>query len=114
MGGMYTLKAAATGRFDRVAAFYGMIRVPETWIGADQGEPLAALAERGDTEVMAVVGTADVWTPADQVDELRAIGVHVLSYDGADHGFVHDATRAAHRADDAADAWDQVLTFLRG
>ncbi|MEY2463517.1 MAG: carboxymethylenebutenolidase, partial [Acidimicrobiaceae bacterium] len=31
MGGMYALKAAATGRFDRVAAFYGMIRVPAAW-----------------------------------------------------------------------------------
>ena len=28
MGGMYTLKAAATQRFDRHCSFYGMIRVP--------------------------------------------------------------------------------------
>ena len=33
MGGMYTMKAAATGRFDRAAPFYGMIRVPEAWRG---------------------------------------------------------------------------------
>ena len=31
MGGMYTMKAVATGRFDRAAPFYGMIRVPDAW-----------------------------------------------------------------------------------
>src|SRR4051794_30092111 len=31
MGGMVSLKAAATGRFDRAVAFYGMIRLPEEW-----------------------------------------------------------------------------------
>ena len=33
MGGMQALKAAATGRFDRAVAFYGMIRVPDGWQG---------------------------------------------------------------------------------
>jgi len=36
----------------------------------------------------------------------------VVSYEGAEHGFVHDASRPAHRADDAADAWRQVVSFL--
>ncbi|HEX3669963.1 MAG TPA: dienelactone hydrolase family protein, partial [Acidimicrobiia bacterium] len=31
MGGMYALKAAATGVFARAVVFYGMIRVPEDW-----------------------------------------------------------------------------------
>ena len=30
----------------------------------------------------------------------------------ADHGFVHDPDRPAHRAADAADAWNRVLEFL--
>lgn len=114
MGGMYALKAAATGRFDRIAAFYGMIRVPEAWQGPGQGEPLAALDARGSTEVMAVVGSVDPYTPTDHVQELRDRGVDVVHYEGADHGFVHDPTRPSHRADDAADAWDRVLTFLAG
>lgn len=114
MGGMYALKSSATGRFDRVVAFYGMIHVPEAWAGPGNGEPLDALARRGDTSVMAVVGTEDHWTPADQIQELRDAGVEVLAYEGADHGFVHDATRPAHRADDAADAWDRALAFLDG
>lgn len=114
MGGMYAMKASASGRFDRIAAFYGMIRVPEAWQGPGHGEPLAALAERGGTEVMAIVGTADEWTPAEQVAELEAAGVAVVRYDGADHGFVHDPSRPVHRPDDAADAWERVLGFLAG
>ena len=35
MGGMQVLKAAATGRFDRAVAFYGMIRVPDGWVGPE-------------------------------------------------------------------------------
>lgn len=112
MGGMYALKATATRRFDRVAAFYGMIHVPDEWKGPGQGEPLEALAARGTTAVMAVVGTVDPYTPADDVQALRAAGVEVVVYEGADHGFVHDPGRPTHRADDAADAWDRVLRFL--
>ncbi|MFZ4519210.1 MAG: dienelactone hydrolase family protein [Microthrixaceae bacterium] len=114
MGGMYALKASATGRFDRVAGFYGMVHVPEDWQGAGQGEPLDALARRGDTGVMAVVGTADHWTPPEHLAELEAAGVTVVRYEGADHGFVHDPSRPVHRPDDAADAWDRVLAFLDG
>jgi carboxymethylenebutenolidase len=112
MGGMYALKSAAVGRFDRVAGFYGMIRVPEAWSGPGQGQPLDAVAARGATEVMAIVGTVDAWTPPDDVDALEALGATVVRYEGADHGFVHDPDRPAHRPDDAADAWGRVLSFL--
>jgi carboxymethylenebutenolidase len=36
----------------------------------------------------------------------------VVVYPGAEHGFVHDPERAAHRPDDAADAWRRALAFL--
>lgn len=114
MGGMYAYKASAAGRFDRIAAFYGMVHVPDAWRGTNQGEPLAALGARGDTEVMAIVGSDDGYTPLDHLTELRDAGVEVVEYAGADHGFVHDASRATHRRDDARDAWDRVLTFLAG
>lgn len=114
MGGMYALKASATGRFDRIGAFYGMITVPEDWSGPGQGQPLEALDHRGDTQVLAVVGTADAWTPADAVDRLEAAGVEVIRYEGADHGFVHDPSRPTHRPDDAADAWGRVIEFMEG
>ena len=114
MGGMYALKASGVGRFDRVVGFYGMIRVPEDWSGPGQGQPLDAIATRGDCQVMAVVGTVDVWTPPADVDALEAAGATVVRYEGADHGFVHDPSRPSHRPDDAADAWDRALAFLGG
>src|SRR4051812_41197598 len=40
MGGMYALKSADSGAFDRVVSFYGMIRVPERFNGAGHREPL--------------------------------------------------------------------------
>jgi carboxymethylenebutenolidase len=91
-----------------------MIRVPEAWSGPGQGQPLDAVAARGDTEVMEIVGTIDQWTPPEDVDALEALGATVVRYEGADHGFVHDPDRPVHRHDDAADAWSRVLAFLAG
>ena len=115
MGGMYALKAAATGRFDRAVAFYGMIRVPEGWRGPDLREPLETVGEACPT--LAIFGGVDAWTPAGDIDALRAAWAdrsdcEVVVYPEADHGFVHDADRPAHRAADAADAWSRVLAFL--
>jgi carboxymethylenebutenolidase len=115
MGGMYALKAAATNRFDKVAAFYGMIRVPEQWRGTGHREPLDGLADRAVAErVLAIIGTADIWTPPGDVDALEATGATVVRYEDAEHGFVHDPGRDAHRAEDAADAWRRVVTWLGG
>ena len=61
---------------------------------------------------MAIVGTVDQWTPPEDVEAAEAAGVTVVRYEGADHGFVHDDSRPAHRADDAADAWQQAIAFL--
>ena len=113
MGGMYTLKASATDRFDRAAAFYGMARVPEQWRSPTQGEPLGALASPGRCPTLAIVGTADPWVPPADVDALEAAGVEVVRYEGADHGFVHDPARPAHRPADAADAWRRVTGARR-
>ena len=118
MGGMYALKASGTGRFDRAVAFYGMIRVPDRFRGPGHTEPLEWLARRpegadGRCRVLAIVGGRDQWTPPADVDALRALSdVEVVRYDEADHGFVHDPARPAHRADDAADAWRRVADFL--
>lgn len=124
MGGMYALKAASTGAFSRVCAFYGHIRVPEAWRGSGQSEPLDLLgavrtASSGGeqwttatTRVMAVIGGQDPATPPDDVAALRAAGVDVQLYPDAGHGFVHDPSRPAHRPADAADAWGKALAFL--
>ena len=120
MGGMYTLKAAgnvgsATPRFERAVAFYGMIRVPDRWRGPGHGEPLDALRGPEACPVLAIIGDRDVWTPADDVAALDALpNVTVVRYPGAEHGFVHDPDRPAHRPADAADAWRRAVAFLNG
>jgi carboxymethylenebutenolidase len=115
LGGMYALKAAATGRFDRAVAFYGMIRVPDDWRSGDLREPLETAGDVCPT--LAIFGTADPYTPAADIEALRDAwkdrpDCEVVVYADAEHGFVHDADRPAHRADDAADAWSRVLSFL--
>jgi carboxymethylenebutenolidase len=115
MGGMYALKAAATGRFERAVAFYGMIRVPENWRGPDLREPLETAADVCPT--LAIFGSADTFTPPADIDALRAAWAgrddcEIVVYDDAEHGFVHDEARPAHRAEDAADAWARTLRFL--
>ena len=119
MGGMYALKAAAGtgtpvgGRFDRAVSFYGMIRVPTDWQGAGQRNAIDLLRRAPFCPTLAIIGTADPYTPAVDVDDLEAVGATVVRYEGAEHGFVHDAGRPAHRADDAVDAWRRVADFLR-
>lgn len=112
MGGMYCFKAASTKRFDRIASFYGMIRVPDTWCGDGQGEPLDHLAAGDASTVLAVIGGRDPYTPEPDVVELEALGVRVVRYPDAEHGFCHDASRPSHRADDAADAFTRARNWL--
>lgn len=111
MGGMYALKASTTGRFAQAVSFYGMIRIPDAWQGPGQADPLA-LGAGGAAPVLAIIGGCDPWTPPQDVADLRAAGAEVVVYPQADHGFVHDPERPAHRADDAADAWRRVMDFL--
>jgi carboxymethylenebutenolidase len=112
MGGMFTYKAAGTGRFHRAVGFYGMLKVPDHWKGTDTIEPLDAVTAAGACPTMAIIGTVDQWTPPGDVEAAEAAGVTVVRYEGADHGFVHDASRPAHRAEDAADAWQTAIAFL--
>jgi carboxymethylenebutenolidase len=114
MGGMYTLKAAGSGRFHRAVPFYGMIHVPDTWPGPPPADPLEAATATGACPVLAIVGTVDPYTPVAEVDELEAAGARVIRYEGRDHGFVHDPDRPAHDPDDAADAWRRAIEFLGG
>lgn len=115
MGGMQTLKAAATGAFTRAVPFYGMIRLPEIWRGGKVREPLDTAADVCPT--LAIFGGVDAYTPAEDVDALRDAwkdreDCEIVVYPEADHGFVHAPERPAHRADDAADVWRRTLDFL--
>ena len=113
MGGMFTLKAAGTGRFHRAVAFYGMVRTPERWQGpGTKVEALDAVSSPDACPTLAIIGGVDPWTPAEDVAALEAAGVEVVRYADGDHGFVHDPSRPAHRAADAADAWRRAVDFL--
>lgn len=114
MGGMYCHKSARSDRFARIASFYGMIHVPSGWVGPRQGEPLDMLKRGHADRVLAIIGEKDPYTPVAHVDELRASGVSVVAYPDAEHGFAHDASRPAHRADDAADAFARAMAWLLG
>jgi len=116
MGGLYTLKAAATDRFDRAVAFYGMVRLPESWQGPGQRSPLDTAADVCPT--LAIFGSADGLTPPADIDALRAAWAgrddcEIVVVEGADHAFVHDPDRPVHRPDDAAAMWDRALAWLR-
>jgi carboxymethylenebutenolidase len=114
MGGLVAFGAAGLGRFDRAVSFYGMIRVPEAWRGPHVREPLDALADPEASPTLAIVGGRDHYAPAADVEALRALGprVEVVVYPEAEHGFVHDPARPAHRPDDAADAWRRTVAYL--
>jgi len=114
MGGMYALKAAATGRFDKAVSFYGMIRVPADWHGSAQHDAIDMLAgAEAPSEVLAIIGGRDHFTPPGDVDDLEAWGATVVRYPEAEHGFVHDPSRPTYRPDDSADAWQRTVEFLR-
>lgn len=113
MGGMYALKAASTGTYDRAVAFYGMIRVPEAWHGGGQHDAIDMLvAAASPARVLAIIGGADPYTPSRDVDDLEAWGAEVVRYPDAEHGFVHDPSRPSYRPDDADDAWLRTKRFL--
>jgi carboxymethylenebutenolidase len=112
MGGMYCFKAARSDRFAKISSFYGMIHVPEGWQSATQGDPMEYLYAGHPERVLAIIGAQDPYTPPDQVTELFESGVTVCEYPHAVHGFAHDSTRPAHRAEDAADAFARTHEWL--
>lgn len=114
MGGMYTLKTVSSQRFSKHCSFYGMIRVPKAWKSESQSEPMDCLQEGDADSVLAIVGSEDTWTPKEDVNLLSASGVTVISYKEADHGFVHDSSRPAHRPLDAEDAWMKAKSWVLG
>lgn len=113
MGGMYCFKAARSDRFDRIVSFYGMIALPDGWKSTGQGEPLEILRNGRADQVLAIIGARDTYTPPADVEKLRTTGASVQVYSEAEHGFAHDVSRPAHRADDAADAFARAEKWLR-
>ncbi len=111
LGGMYAFKCASSDRFDKAVGFYGMVRMPDDWRGPTMGDALDFVIRR-HADVLGIFGTVDLYCPPADLDALEAAGASVVRYEGAEHGFIHDASRPTHRADDAADAWRRVTEFL--
>ena len=112
MGGMYCFKAARSDRFAKIAAFYGMITLPEAWAGDGHREPLETLAGGHADRVLAIIGDLDTYTPPEDVAALEATAATVVRYPNAEHGFAHAPDRPSHRPDDAADAFIRTRDWL--
>lgn len=112
MGGMYAMKASASGEFDAAVSFYGMIRMPDAWRAPHQADAIDSVAAPDACPVLALCGTEDKWLPHAELDELAEVAT-VVRYSGADHAFAQDPDGANYRADYAANAWARSLNFLR-
>ncbi len=116
MGGHYAFKAAALDRFDAAVSFYGMLRTPEAWSGPGHRiEPLDVAAQMVPT--LAFFGSNDPWTPAADIDALRAAWAgrtdcEIEVVQDAEHGFAHDPDRDNHKPEAAAQAWDRTLAWI--
>ncbi|MDQ6730738.1 MAG: dienelactone hydrolase family protein [Actinomycetota bacterium] len=111
IGGMYAMKAASLGLFDRIVAFYGMVRIPTYWQSPHQGEPLDYLSDNTD-RLLAIFGEQDEFVPLADIDTIEAAGVPVVRYPDAGHAFAHDPDHPHHRPEDAADAWRRAVVFI--
>jgi len=116
MGGHYVFKAASTDRFDTAVSFYGMLHLPEGWSGPGHRiDPLTVAPEMVPT--LAIFGSNDSFIPNADVAALGAAwndrkDCELIVIEGAEHGFVHDPERPAHRADAAEALWDRALTWM--
>jgi carboxymethylenebutenolidase len=116
MGGHYVFKAASTDRFDAAVAFYGMLHTPGGWGGTGHRiDPIAVAPQMVPT--LAIFGSADSMTPAADIEALAAAwkdrkDCEMIVVEGAEHGFVHDPERPAHRADAAEELWDRALAWM--
>ena len=112
MGGMYCFNSAGAERFQKIVSFYGMIKLPEGWRSTTHAEPLDYLHAGHADRVLAIIGGKDPYTPAADVAELKNVGVRTEIYPDAEHGFAHDASRPAHRAQDAMSALTHAQNWL--
>ena len=89
-----------------------MIKIPDGWKSATQGEPLEYLKTGNADRVLSIIGGKDHYTPPADIAELTKLKVQTQIYPDAEHGFAHDASRPSHRAQDAADAYRRTEAWL--
>ena len=105
MGGVYTLLTACNYQVDAAAPFYGM------------PDDLTVL-QKLSCPVFFIGGEKDEWITVEKMNKLDAALKQygkegaVKIYAGADHAFFNDTRPEVYNAQDAADAWQSVLTFF--
>ena len=105
MGGVYTLLVACNYQVDAAAPFYGL---PED----------LSVIEKLSCPVLFIGAERDQWITVEKMNRLDAAlkqygkQGEVKIYAGADHAFFNDTRPEVYSADDAADAWQSVLSFL--
>jgi len=122
IGGMYAFKTAGVGEFDSVVACYGMITMPQEWIGPGQKDAIKYLELDTCSKVLAIVGKQDEgFAKPDDLEYLEKVltnsrhqenGSKLEIFKEAGHAFMHDPDRSEYRLEDARDAWKQAFTFM--
>jgi carboxymethylenebutenolidase len=117
MGGNHAFQLGCTSRRVRcVVDFYGRLEYAEL-SAAKPIQPLE-LALNLSVPMLAFFGAQDSTIPPEQVERFGrrldqgAKHVEIVVYDGAGHGFL-DPARPTYREEDARDAWNRTLAFLR-
>ena len=112
MGGMYALKAAATDRFDRTVAFYGMIRVPDGWAAVGPGSAARRHRRSGRHRGHGHHRHGRPYTPPDRSTSSRRPAWTSCATRAPTTASCTTRPVRPTGADDAADAWRRVLAFL--
>ena len=127
MGGMYALMAGCTCTgLSASVPFYGLLSHRHGILHSDAGldpalkprEPLDAVRDlRSPT--LAFFGDHDQFIPVSDIELLKerfaeiSQPTEVVVYPGAGHAFMNDTRPDAYRPEDAADAWQKMVEFLR-
>ncbi|MCP3986838.1 MAG: dienelactone hydrolase family protein [bacterium] len=120
MGGMYALHAAGScSGLSAAVAFYGMIR-NEAGLDPEKKPraPIDALADLS-CPLLGLYGEEDALIPVQDVRDLEAAlsgsshGGAVHIYPGAGHAFFNDTREQLYRPQQAAEAWSELVPFLR-
>jgi carboxymethylenebutenolidase len=105
MGGVYTILTACNYQVDAAAPFYG---IPED----------LTVIQKLSCPLLFIGGEKDQWITVEKMNKLDAAlkqygkQGEVQIYAGADHAFFNDTRPEVYNAQDAANAWQSVLTFF--
>ncbi len=106
LGGVLALLTACQNKIEAVAPFYGM------------PDELSAIANLG-CPLLFIGGEKDQWITVEKMSKLTEALQNnnkqgeVKIYAGADHAFFNDTRPEVYSANEAADAWKQVLAFFK-